>query len=196
MKVTKTSCVKEFLQANPKATTTEIQDSVVKKMGSSVDPATISEVRKQMGIRVQYNKRKVPAVEISTEGLTKDMTLVQIVKEGFKRNPSATNEEFRQLCSKIKGYLLGPLNGTMLKKIRGNTVSRPPRVNPTVSRPPRVNRKGKLYMTVWSHPTNGVSKQSKEILSSFIEELNVTGRTKFELVERLNPDTLEVRELA
>ena len=195
--MTKTGCVESFLTSNPSASTTEIIEHVKNTVGSPVDAGSISKVRKRMGLRKRIGKKRRSGKNIpALLTISKESTISAVVKEGLRRNPEASNEELRLFVSEVKGVeIKNPLNGTLVKKLRDGMQQSLSKTNPcSETRAPRTNRKIRIYTNMWTHPVEGLSKQSRELLSSFIEELNSSGRAKLELVERVNPNVLEVRD--
>jgi len=208
--------LKEILTENPKLTALEIQEQMKKITGERVDYSYIAEVRDELGL--PKAPRSKSAQTLSSIGLK----LVDVCRDALKNNPNATNMELRNFAEKATGISIGyPLSGGMVKRLRmelrgepvpsvkskGNKKSkkvikslRDAIVDEAVEKQPMAPRpyrrkSSNLYMVIWTHPvTEGTSKTSRELLVSFINELNSTGRSRFEIVERLNPNVLEVRE--
>ena len=180
-------CVENFLTEKPTASTKEVIEHVKNTIGSNADQGTISRVRKRMGIKI--TKGRGGRIRVKKQG---ERTITSIVEECLIKNPQATNEELRKYLSNALGREIhSPLNGTMVKKLRVKITG----VSPGLPRAPRtVNRKSKIYQTIWTHPTENLSKESMDMLGSFIGELNDSGRAKFEIIERVNPSSMEVRE--
>lgn len=53
----------------------------------------------------------------------------------------------------------------------------------------------KVYVSLFSIPTDNYSEESKNLLKCFVEHLNQIGRAKLQCIEYQNPNTLEVREM-
>jgi hypothetical protein len=201
---TKIALLKEILGKEPNLGVIEIQAKFKELSGGlEVDPTYISKARGELGLIKR--KRKKSHKRHSIQRAPAGSTMV-LIREILTQNPAATNTEVKQYIEKARGIIINhPLSGTMVKRVRMELRGEVPvksKKHP-VSKPEseavqtrRVyhRRGGNLYMTVWTHPVDKVSKEAKEILGSFIAQLNDTGRARFELVERLNPDILEVRE--
>jgi hypothetical protein len=53
----------------------------------------------------------------------------------------------------------------------------------------------KLYVTLFSVPADPLSEESKVLLRSFVDSLNMLGRANLQFVECTNPSMIEVREV-
>jgi hypothetical protein len=52
-----------------------------------------------------------------------------------------------------------------------------------------------LYVNLFSFPSKSASDESKALLKSFVESLNMLGRARLEYVELVDPPVVEVREV-
>jgi hypothetical protein len=53
----------------------------------------------------------------------------------------------------------------------------------------------KMYVLVFSFPSDNYSKEAKSLLKCFVETLNQIGRTSLQYVECTNPNVVEIREV-
>jgi len=55
--------------------------------------------------------------------------------------------------------------------------------------------KMKMYVTIYSFPSDTYSEESKNLLRSFIENLSMVGRADLQYIECHNPNIIEIREV-
>jgi hypothetical protein len=53
----------------------------------------------------------------------------------------------------------------------------------------------KLYVTVFSFPSDSYSEESKNLLKTFVNSLNMTGRARLQYVQCSEPNVIEIREV-
>jgi hypothetical protein len=121
-----------------------------------------------------------------------DQKLYEQICDAIRANPKIKYGECQtQLKKKFKQWTFYRLRDAL--KGEGVVESRSAGGNGTVKAPKK--RKQGLYMKVFTHPTKGLSKETKEVLRSFLEALNKTNRTNMELVEYVDPSEIEIREV-
>ena len=52
-----------------------------------------------------------------------------------------------------------------------------------------------LYVSLFSTPSKSTSEESKALLKSFVDSLNMLGRARLEYVELVDPPVIEIREV-
>jgi hypothetical protein len=110
---------------------------------------------------------------------TSRFTKLEKLKEFIKDNPDATYSDFQKECPSLKVSKYAYTYHC--RKLFG-----PRRIKP--------GRGGRIYKTLWSRPTQKMTKQTKVILSEIVKLLNEGGRTRWQLVEIKNPQLIEIRE--
>jgi len=103
-------------------------------------------------------------------------TLVKYIEE----NPSATYSEFT-VAMKGKVTLSDAGYYGYRRKIHGTDI-------------PARAPKTPLYMTVWSHAADSVSKETLDILNDLVETLTQTKKAKWEIIQLVQPSVIEIRE--
>jgi len=191
-KKSKSECIRDYIIKNPNAPSKEISSYIMELFKDSINIyPTISRVRKAL------KKNKTVTLRY-TDG-TQHISIPDIIRTNLIRNPNYRNIDLQKIVEKTTGVKCkGPLNGTMIKKIRKEITQGADSTLKIPEQTPRSqkSKKSKLYMTIWSCPSEKLNNDSRGIFESFINELNSIGRTKFEIIERLNPNVLEVREQA
>jgi hypothetical protein len=98
----------------------------------------------------------------------------------IEKNPAATYSEFtatvgEKITISDAGYY------GYRRKIHGTDI------------PARVSKVA-LYMTVWSHAAESLSKETIDVLNSLVETLNQTKKAKWEIIQLVQPSMIEIRE--
>jgi hypothetical protein len=100
------------------------------------------------------------------------------VDDFLTRNPGGSYSQFKEEFPKFK------ISDVMFYNRReGGSVSKVPRQS--------------LYMTVWSYPVDKMDcecGQARKVLSDFIDAMNKTRKTNWQVIELKSPAVLEVRE--
>ena len=109
----------------------------------------------------------------------------------LEANPKATYKDFIAAGLKVTMSSVSRFKTNPEKYLQSSENQEAPSVPRTKTR-----RMKALYYTVWQSEAKNVSPESMALLNSFIEELNSDRRAKMELIQRMNPNILEVREVS
>ena len=104
----------------------------------------------------------------------------QVLIKFIEENPEATYTEFSALMKNKISISDAGYYGYR-RKIHGTHI--PARVPKTT-----------MYMTVWSHAAESLSKETIDVLNDLVENLNQTKTAKGEIIQLVQPSVIEIRE--
>lgn len=114
-----------------------------------------------------------------------------ILKAYIKSNPDST---FAQFEKDIKGKVKcsDSYYYYVKRDVSGPSKRAYTRRDPNA--PTTKASKSPVYMTIWSYPTEDFNDGARKILKDFVETLNASRRSRFQIIEMKDPSIVEIRE--
>lgn len=121
-----------------------------------------------------------------------------LVPDFLDKNPEGTYRQFKEETgSQMVSSNFSWLRKAYFKRKNKKETKVTPTSKVTVEKRSYVRKKSlmKVYERIASYSTENMSKETKDFFKEFINDLNRSGRTNWELIELLNPPEIEIREV-